>query len=653
MNRRDFILSAGGICAALPYPKIGWAEPNRPAWQSGVLGWLETLAREDGGYAWEGQTRSHLTPTFAVIGCYHVLGQEPPRKAKLAEFVRTHHPFQLKKLKQNLKVFEFQQIQSLRWLGEDGSGFRDIVRGWKKPLVYPAQYEQHRYPVFQNELKAFSCRAILGLPVDDLSPAFIEYLNARRRENGSFNNTPSDDGSDGHVTNTWWGLEALAALGRGREKVNETTRWLRDCQRPKGGFTHQPRPEIGGVENVTYTWAALRSLRQLNGEPADREGCLKFLLSCRNADGGFGDQPGWPSNPWATYQALDALAKLGALDTPAVPASPVVSINMGLPSGLQVFSIQIEAHGKGSPKEAVDLAGALKIHLWAAKNALPEWIARAQAIADEQKVPVTFAVANEEYGTWLNVPGMGTYSHTSDVMAPAGGDISGSLANQGAVTWPEFRQRRLQPLEQAKGRLFWQFGENEELTRLLLDESLQRGGFAGISTFHFGNPDFTNSEPFLYRYRLKLPFIALQDAHGNEPWWFADMTTGFRTLFLAKEPTWEGWLEALKRQWVVAVRHDAVSGQETWMHGGTSEVREFVQQHAKDWQWWDNPDIQRPLVSIVAVTPDDPWETARPEKGVTLRIRCAWQNTTQGLPKKPVTEFVKLLVDDLPAMAQP
>jgi hypothetical protein len=31
---------------------------------------------------------------------------------------------------------------------------------------------------------------------------------------------------------------------------------------------------------------------------------------------------------------------------------------------------------------------------------------------------------------------------------------------------------------------------------------------------------------------------------------------------------------------------------------------------------------------------------------VTLRVRCAWENTAQGLLKKPVTELVKLIVND-------
>jgi hypothetical protein len=293
---------------------------------------------------------------------------------------------------------------------------------------------------------------------------------------------------------------------------------------------------------------------------------------------------------------------------------------------------------------AYGVFGRMRIHLWGAKNAKPEWIGRAQAIADEQKAPVKFFVANEEYGTWVNVPGLGTYSDTSDLIAPARSDFGASLAQKGVVSWPEFRERRLAPLRQANGRLIWQFGENEELVRLFLDDSLARG-YTAISTFHFGNPDFTNSEPFLHRYRGRIPFVALQDARGDEPWWFADTTTGFRSVFLATEPTWEAWLNALDRNWVVAIRHDAVSGFKTWMHGGTPEILDFVRRHESAWRWWDNPDIQRPLVSLVAVQPADEFETARPDRGVTLRVRCVFENTAQGRPKKAITELVTLTLD--------
>jgi hypothetical protein len=639
---------------------VASAQPpgERPGWPALTEPYLESLARPDGGYAWDDLAVSHLTPTFAVIGCYYRLGRRPPHPERLAEFVRTHHPARLRKLEQEHRVFEYQQIQSLLWLGADASEFQPLVRSWTRPTRYLPQYEQSGNPIFRFELTAFTCRALLGLPLDDLAPAFLAYLDARRRANGSFNNTPAADGSDGHVANTWWGLEALATLGRGRERSEETIRWLKDCQLPEGGFTYQPAAPIAGVACAFYTWAAVRALKQLGAEPADLQACLRYLGSLANADGGFGDRPGWASNPMATYQVLDAIKALGGDGGARLRAGPHPPFGhplpggegsraTPLPKGLGVYSIQLEAHGQGSPRDAVALAQALRIDLWGAKNARPGWIARAQAVADGAGVPVKFFVADEEYGTWVKVPGQGTYSHTSDIIAPAGADIGASLAKAGVVSWPEYRRRRLAPLEAAGGRLVWQFGENEALVRIYLDDSLERGGYAAISTFHFGNPDFTNTEPYLGGYRGQIPFVALQDAHGGEPWWFADMTEGFRTLFLARAPTWEGWLEALRNNWVVAVRHDAVSGFATWMHAGSRAVVEFVRarERERQWRWWDNPEIQRPMVSLAALGPGEEFERAAPERGVTLRVRCAWENTTQGLLRTPIAELVRLSVD--------
>ncbi|MEW6303640.1 MAG: prenyltransferase/squalene oxidase repeat-containing protein [Verrucomicrobiota bacterium] len=629
------------MAAAALLPRLAVAQPA--SWRDRIRDYLSSLARPDGGFAWPGQERPHLTPTFAVIGGLRLLDALPGNKDTLATFVRTHHPAQLKKLEQEHHEFEWQQIQSLRWLGADASELRGRVTSWTKPYVYMQRYEKHGYPVFRSEMASFIGRELLGLPLSDLTPAYLHYLDERRRANGSFNNTPAADGSDGNVMNTWWGLQALRALGRGGEKRDETIAWLRACQSSSGGFLHQLKPAMGALAGAGYTWAAVRALKELGAAPAQRERCVAYLLSLQNEDGGFGERPGWASNPLSTYHALDALAALDALNektfaTRPPKAPPMISVLRHL----NVYSIQIEAHGKGSPAEAVDLAQSLRIHLWGAKNATPAWLARAQAIADEQRVPVKFFVANEEYGTFVHAPGFGTYSHTSDIIAPAGADIGPSLAKAGDVTWEQFRERRLAPLMKGGGRLVWQFGENEEMTRAYLDDSLLRGGYAAISTYHFGNPDFTNSEPFLMLYRGQIPYVALQDAHGPEPWWFADQTTGFRTLFLGTEPTWDAWLNALKHNWVAAVRHDAVSGYQTWMHAGSELVARCVRDRETEWRWWDNPAIQRPPVSIVIVRPEDEFEAARPETGIHVRVRTQWENTTQGLAKKEVTQLVSL-----------
>lgn len=651
VTRRDMIklMAVAGAASSCAANVFGQAKrPDAPAIRT-ITDYLQTLARPDGGYAWGDQEITHLTPTFGVIGACRVLQQTPPNKEKLVEYVRTHHPRELKKLEQERRIFDWQQVQALTWLGADASEFKPKIAALTKPLGYLKQYERNGYPVFQSELGAVLSHALLGLPTAGIADAFGRYIDERRRANGSYNNTPAADGGDGHVMNTLWALQALGVLGREILQKDELIAWLRSCQLLNGAFTFAPIPEFGGVDDIVYTRAAVRALKLLGAAPANRDACIAQIHMLANADGGFSDRTGWLSNATATYYALDALDQLGALDTIAAMKRRPLHGRTTLPSGLKIFSAQIESHGTGSPAETVDLARSLKIDLWGAKNGKPEWAAKVRQLAKEQKVPVMFFTADEEYGTWVRIPGLGTYSHTSDLVAPAGADIGPPLGTRAAppapVSWPDFRTRRLAPLERGGGRLVWQFGENEELVRMFLDDSVERGGFSAISTYHFGNPDFMNTEPFLNRWRGRIPFIGLQDAHGPEPWWFADQTTGFRTLFLATEPTWEGWLNALKQNWTVPVRRDVWTKGKVWMHSGSDEVRDFVKARESEWRWWDNPAIARPMVSIVAVSANDTLEVARPETGTMLRVRCAWENTPQGLLKSPISELIRLKVD--------
>ena len=653
LSRRTVLKGiAAASCAGLT-GRLGLSADTSLGGNGKVVAYLESLARKDGGYGWHDQPVSHLSATFATIACYQVLNENVPNPERCAAFVRNHHPTAWKKLEQEHREFDYQQIQSLLWLKQDVNDFRDRVVGWRAPVPYLPQYEQHRYPIFRFQLAAITCRSLLGIPSSEIPQEWIGYLLSRRRSNGSFNNTPADDGSDGNILNTWWGLESLAIVGNSNDLAQPAIEWIQACQRPDGGFTWQPRPSHGEQTDVAYTWAAIRSLTLLKARPLDEPAALAFLASLRNSDGGFGDRPGWSSNAVATRYALESLACLNALDRLEVIPTPRPPATVALSRDLNVYAIQIEAHGTGSPHDAVALARDLKINLWGAKNASPRWLKTAQGVAQREGVPVTFFVANEEYGTWIDVPGFGTYSHMSDIAAPAGSTIGPAMTGQSeAPDWEQFVQRRITPLKSGGGQLIWQFGENEELVRTILDSSVESRGYDALSTFHFGNPDFTNSEPFLNRYRGRLPFVALQDAHGMEPWWFADMTEGFRTLFLATEPTWQGWTTALHNNWVAAVRRDAITNYELRMHSGSDEVASYMLDRETQWRWWNNPRIARPLVSLAVLRPEDELEAFHPEQGVTIRIRCAWSNTNQGLLTKPLSEFKTLQIDGRPVQPQ-
>ena len=127
MNRRNALklIAAGAAAPAwLARAAAGGSGAER------VLAYLETLRRPDHGYAWPDQADSHLTPTFGAVGCYRRLGRTPPEVPGLAAYIRTHHPQDLKKLEQVRRIYDFQQVQSLVWLGDDARDFKARVSAW-------------------------------------------------------------------------------------------------------------------------------------------------------------------------------------------------------------------------------------------------------------------------------------------------------------------------------------------------------------------------------------------------------------------------------------------------------------------------------------------------------------------------------------------
>lgn len=643
-------------------------------WKENVLHYINSLAKDDGGYGWIDQYDSHLTPTFAVIGILHDLNKLPDeqQRKELINFVRTHHPqfgdqviqALLYKNKHHvtylaarwrkgseagssgsvLRNLIYQQIQAILWLNGNADDYNELVSIWKSQAGNIGNYEKHGYPVLYQEMMTPVCRHLLGINLSDADKISV-YLQLRRRKNGSFNNAPASDGGDGNILNTYWSLYALQIFGKNNALKKETIHWLQSCQLKNGGFTHQPDPKIGANDEVVYTWAAIKALQLLSAKPADEKACIDYILSLRNADGGFGNRPGLPSTPMSTYYAIDALKALNAFSF--LERSKEIKTEKSREkdfSGLKIYTVQFEAPGFGSPAEAVMLADSLHIQLWGCKNGPNGWISRAQEIADEKKVPVTFFNSDEPYGKFVHIKGMGSFGHILDFIAPA----HTKLPEVGDdPSWQEYHKNYVQPLLKDGGALLLQISNNEPLARIILDESIKNGGYAAISTIHFSQ-NFLFFLPYLYQYRYQLPFVALEDAHGSQSWWWADDLLHYRTLFLAKEPTYEAMMKALKNNWAVAVRHDSLSGYKTRILGGAPGVQKYILSHQDEWKWWGNePDkLNRSWAAITVVKPSDSFEVARPEEGVNIRIRCWWRASTSGL-KQQVVKLKEMRIDNV------
>ena len=145
-SRRDALrAAAAGLTAAPPRSRQTGPPASRPGGGRSSRISNGSPGRTAGSPG-TGQPESHLTPTFAAVGCYRLLGEPVAGPAKAAAFVRAGHPFRLKKLERDLRVFEFQQIQALLWLGEDASAFRDRVRGWTAAGRVPEAVREERPP---------------------------------------------------------------------------------------------------------------------------------------------------------------------------------------------------------------------------------------------------------------------------------------------------------------------------------------------------------------------------------------------------------------------------------------------------------------------------------------------------------------------------
>jgi hypothetical protein len=619
-----------------------------------VGAYLEKHRRNEGAYGWSSDATAQLTPTFAVVGSYRLLGRSVPDPARIAAFVRTYYPApEVRRTDRPLWRLDFEQVQTLRWLDAPVDEFRQLAATWVKPADFTTRYELDANPVLQHQAMAVRTRRLLGFAPGAGDQAWRDYFLARRRANGTFNNTPASDGSGGHIMNTLWGLLAAEALDL-KLPPSDLAGWVAACQLPSGGFTYAPKPELGGVDDIAYTWCALQILERTAASVPHKQRCGDWIESLLTPEGGFQDRPEGEPNPLATFYALDCLRLLDRQPSGSRPAAPTAKRHP-VPDDYRVFSIQIEGPGEGSPRDAVLLANTLGIHIWAAKNSPPGWVEEARKIAKEAGAAVEFMIGNEEHNTYLKVDGLGCYSHLVDIIAPYGADTGERLPPQKKpYDWSYFHSARVRPLQKGGGRLIWQFNENEEISRVLLDDAIRSGAYSAIASYHFGRQNFIQTYPFLHRWYGRLPFIGLQDVHSRESWWWGNQLAGYTTLFLAKDATWESWLEALDKNWVMAVRHDAVTGWKTHLSGGSPEVRAHVMKQAAQWCWWDDAgrQVRRPAAALTLLRPGMRFEAGAPSAdsrgALALRLRLWHENSQQGRPLEPHAELVELQVDGQP-----
>ncbi len=127
----------------------------------------------------------------------------------------------------------------------------------------------------------------------------IADLKKRANPDGSFGTGESVVGDTANA------IIAIRSLGGAIDNAEAVAKLLKNEQRLDGGWGKDK-------SDLETTWRVVHALALLKAQ-LDTAACRKFIASCRNADGGYGPQPGQGSNVHATYYAGAALHRVGEL----------------------------------------------------------------------------------------------------------------------------------------------------------------------------------------------------------------------------------------------------------------------------------------------------------------------------------------------------
>jgi prenyltransferase beta subunit/Zn-dependent protease with chaperone function len=116
-------------------------------------------------------------------------------------------------------------------------------------------------------------------------------------------------------------LEKMDTLEKGNRGV--LVPWITACQTEDGGFCEElltdwhtePHQSDESLSDMQATFYAVKSLYILNKlDAADREGIIRYVLSCQTKKGGFAKRPNGEPMFEDTYYAVEILDALDALD---------------------------------------------------------------------------------------------------------------------------------------------------------------------------------------------------------------------------------------------------------------------------------------------------------------------------------------------------
>ena len=570
--------------------------------------------KPNGAFGPAGQNYTDLAWTYPAIHALKILDTRIDNEA--SAFANGHQSWIEKNPWKNGPWYWsfYQKAMLFKLHGKKGQFEEDVRFGqsWTVNYVPRRSYTEFRnYP--RGQFFDMSSLSHMVLAIDQLegkldNPDYAgNYIASRQAPGGGFvddvRQDPEPEDAKAHIVISWDAVMTLTALGLPVPNKEKCIAWIQSCQMPTGGFRWSPTAsDHSNKEDVWYTWSAVLALDALGARPKDTEGCVQWLNALQNADGGFGDRPGWNSRLYSTYYAVHALEALTGNARKAIKNKRVVAKTDVIPEGrYKVFQAQHKTPGGGTGM--VDSLAAMKLNLvgvksremdTASETGIYASIDKARDYAQHRGYALEVLAAPENYSHKLRWISGQRADHVSNFLVPP--ELSEKevtiyrdayMSGRKGLPWEKFKSEVIKPLFALRsGNLFYPELDYTMLNAYMVyDDGLDgKPGYNAVPAAHFGNIDWIRHFPYKERWEGVLPFIADGDAHGNMLKWYPNLLQ-YRNVYIAEDYDFEHYVDASAngRSVCVIVMPDG----EIRYYGAKPAIA-YLKKHLREWQWWEN-----------------------------------------------------------------
>jgi hypothetical protein len=268
-----------------------------PSLRSKIVKYVVNRQNEDGGYAFcQGSLESSGQDTYYGLAILSELNASFPNPEKTLRFLEGS------RLDSIYAIYYVTKAQLI--LGKDiNADLKEHVAAIIESKKYFGSTD------FFSEVSSEFTTTFMALELADLlkinanTREVAQWLLGFRNEDGGF-----DTRGYSNINSTYFAIASMFLLKENPEKLNETLRFVRACEKPYGGFTVIPINLNPYMEHTYYGLMTLDLLGEKSRYPSQT---IDWVLKCQNNNGGFARSDLGISTFIDTYYAIQILQKLG------------------------------------------------------------------------------------------------------------------------------------------------------------------------------------------------------------------------------------------------------------------------------------------------------------------------------------------------------